>query len=355
MWADDDSKRELLQGYRRTLAADTGELDDILRYARALCRAKDGDGGRAILELAESVGHTWDVHDSAFMAQNPAHEMANDEAYRGVLSDDVRHQLIDDADEAVMSKLLSTLWGAAALLWSDPEDALERCGVVGAQRVSAKVSATATSIFPRVSAALHVPATVLYTTDVPDAADVQVVCVSAPIVVLGPRLLGIDGEAPSDTELRFILGRAAEMARPERVIACGLPREDLNNLLASMLRVFGPESLHGAIASEIDDEDVQRAHDELLRTTLPVKLRRQLEEQLKTVRARDIGPQRFLRACDRAADRAGLLVCGDFATAVANAGDMSDAGRRMTRHLVHMALQPGYLETRALLGIGVRG
>lgn len=355
MWADDDSKRDVLLGFRRTLAADTGELDDILRYARALCRAKNGDGGRAILELAESLGHTQDVHDSAFMAQNPARVMARDEAYRGTLTDDLRHQLIDDPDEGVMSGLLSSLWEAAALLWSDPEDALERCGVVGAQRVSAKVTANATSIFPRVAAALHVPATVLYTTEVPDAADVQVVCVSAPIVVLGPRLLGIDGEAPTDTELRFILGRAAEMARPERVIACGLPREDLDNLLASVLRVFGPEALHGAIESKIHDVDVRRAHDELLRTTLPVRLRRALEEQLATVRARDIDPQRFLRACDRAADRAGLLVCGDFAVAAANAGNMSEAGRRMTRHLVHLALQPGYLETRALLGVGVRG
>ncbi len=347
IWKSDEDKRDTILEYRRVLAADSRDATDVVAYAATLRKAGRIDASVATFELAEVLGHALSDADRAFLAEHPPRKMAADVPYRGKLDRQDRLELIRDDADRPMADLLSTLWEAAPLLWSEPLDALERCTVVGAKRVSANSQLAAASIFPRVATALQIPATVLYSTDVPDAPDVQVVCVSAPIVVLGPRFQGLEGQAWSELEIRFLLGRAAELARPERVIASGLPREDFLNLLESVKRVFGPERL----ADEPED-DAARYHDEMLRTTLPIKVRRKLEQQLTEVAPRDVDPDRYLAACDRAADRAGLLVCGDVATAVKHAGEMSQDGRRLTRHLIAMCLEPRYFSARERLGIG---
>jgi hypothetical protein len=150
-----------------------------------------------------------------------------------------------------------------------------------------------------------------------------------------------------------LLGRAAELARPQRIIAAGLPAQDLTNLIGSVQRVFGNERMRKA-AAEHGDEMVQRHHDELLRTTLPVKLRSRLEKMFANLGPRDVDLERFLAANERAADRAGLLLSGDARSAFAHAGSMSAQGRRHTRHLSDMVLGPDYLAIRSRLGDGLK-
>jgi hypothetical protein len=302
-----------------------------------------------MLELAEVLGYPLTEKDRKFLDAHPPRKLASDEAYRGKLDAADRAELIADADDEPLSTLLSKLWEAAPLLWSEPEDALERCMVIGAKRVPAASTLPAAAIFPRVAQALDIPATMLYSTDAPDAEDVRVVCVSPPIVVLGPRFQGLDDTGWSELELRFMLGRAAEMCRPERIIAAGLPPEDFTGLLESIARVFGPPGL-----SRNAGDEASKYQDEMLRTTLPVKLRGTLAELLKGMNASDLDPERYLAAGRRAADRAGLLVCADLTTAVKYAGEMSAEGRRLDRHLVRAALQPRYLPVRAKLGLGAQ-
>ncbi len=347
LWSADADKREVVLDFRRTLAADTGEVEDVASYARALREAERPDEAVAMLELAEVLGYVLTDKDRTFLDEHPSRRMAADEAYRGKVSADEHAQLIDDPADEPMASLLAVVWEAAALLWSEPDDALERCMVIGAQRVGAKSALHAAAIFPRVASALDIQATVLYSTDAPDADDVQVVCVSPPIVVLGPRFQGLDDTEFSELELRFALGRAAELCRPARIIAAGLPRADFDGLLGSLARVFGPEGL----APESDDA-AAGYRDEMLRTTLPVKLRQRLTEAMASLRPGDLDADRFLSACQRAADRAGLVVCGDIGTAVRCAGEMTAEGRRLSRHLVQAALKPAYLTVRQRLAIG---
>jgi hypothetical protein len=115
--------------------------------------------------------------------------------------------------------------------------------------------------------------------------------------------------------------------------------------------VFGNAKMRAAASAE-GDESVHKHHDELLRTTLPVKLRSRLEVLYKDLRPHEVDHERFLAAADRAADRAGMLVCGSAKVAFEHAGHMSSDGRRHTRHLVQMALGPDYLAARKKLGIG---
>ena len=334
-------KREAILEYRRELAADRIELPEVVTYAKALCDAEEITAAVAMLDLAEALGYTLTEKDRSFLAAHPWRTMSADKPYQGYIDGQDYMALIRDDADSPMADLLATMWSAAALLWSEPADALERCGVFGAQRISANSHIAAASIFPRVAAALDIPATILYTTDVPDAADIEVVCVSAPLVILGPRFQGLDAADWSDLELRFMLGRAAELARPERVIATGLPHADFLDLLGSIKRVFGPPGL----AEETDDE-ASGYRDEMLRTALPIKTRRQIKELLADLSPRDLDPDRFISACHRAADRAGYLVCGNIAAALKHTRET------VTGHIIGMTLEPRYLTALAKLGLG---
>ena len=58
-------------------------------------------------------------------------------------------------------------------------------------------------------------------------------------------------------------------------------------------------------------------------------------------------PADYRAACDRAADRAGLLACGHAGIAIALAG-----GAKAAPHLVRMAASPRYLAARRALRRG---
>jgi hypothetical protein len=189
------------------------------------------------------------------------------------------------------------------------------------------------------------PAVRFYSTAQADAPPVQVVCVSPPLVVLGPRLTG--GEAPLP-EVRYWMGWAAELVRAERLMALGLPRADFDALLGALQRVFGAGAGAGAGgAGGAGGADTE--HDELLRKTLPVKLRRRLQEMIRATSSAELDAGRYIAACERAASRAGLLASGDLPSAIALAGGAERAG-----HLIDVALDETYLDARATLGIGIR-
>jgi len=345
LWQDDSDKRDRALEYCRTVAAADRKAADILRLGRLLRRDTGAgpvntDGGRVTLELASALGENLDPADVEFITRYPDRPMADDDNYKAVISEVDRVRLIADADDEPLASALAVLWEAAPLLWSEPDEALARAGIEGAQRVPSKTTQPAAVMFPHLAKALAIPATLLYRTDDPNAADVQVVCVSPPLVVLGPRLAEDAAEPPSDLELRFALTRACELARPRRIIAAGLPEGDFAGLLGSLQRVFGS-------GGDAADEG-QREHDQMLRKTLPVKVRRELGELLADASPRELDAARFIAACQRSADRAGLLLTGDAATAIRLVG-----GTDRSAHLVRLALDEHYLDARARLGIGL--
>ncbi len=170
----------------------------------------------------------------------------------------------------------------------------------------------------------------------------QVVCVSPPVIVFGPRLTKKNSEV-SDLELRFLLARAAELARPGRIIASGHTAEDFKNLMESMWRVFGDDD---AEPEEVDDQ--QHEQDERFRKTLPVAARATLEGLMNDLPK--TAHQQFRSICQNAADRAGLLICGDIDTALRHSPVMQE--QPQSTHLLKMPLMPGYTEARQKLGVG---
>lgn len=220
-------------------------------------------------------------------------------------------------------------------------NALVDADLADAKRLPATSDAAAAAIYPQIAKALGGPPTLLHTTARTATFDLRVLFASPPVVVIGARLANVrartaaDAEATSDAALRFRLGRIVELTRPRRIFAAAGP-EAFALLVAAIARAFGPAT-DGA-----PDPDVAR-EAERLRAASPVALRKRLTERL--ARPGDtLDPRAYLAACQRAADRAGLLACGHVDIAIELAG-----GPAAAAHLVQLASTPRYLAARRKL------
>jgi len=307
----------------------------VVALARALAEAAAAATGpaedaRAMYELAVALGADLDADDLDFLDRFPARVMASDEAYPGTLPPAEVRALIDDDDDGPLAAELEALWEASSLLCPGAAAALAGAGFGDAERAQVTSHAAAPALYPQVVRALGGPVTLLYATRARGAADVTLLLAAPPVVVLGPGLAArraqshSDADADADAELRFALGRMVELARPRRIFAAGVEPDQFGDFLAALRGQGG---------------DADR-----LRAALPVKLRTRLAERLPALSPADLDPQRYLAACQRAADRSGLLACGNAAVAIAHAG-----GPAAAPHLVRMAASSRYLAARRIL------
>jgi tetratricopeptide (TPR) repeat protein len=365
--ADDAGRRDqIVEHLRAIVFAGEVTVGDVVAWADELRRAERVDQAGVVLELARGMGHAVDVHQTAFFTVHKPSQLRPDATYKGTIEAGDRapdapgapgHVKLGgplaDPDEPPLAPVMQALAEAANLLWSDTADRLARAGQAGARRIAAtkggKGASSAIAVFPRVVAAVGGGAAILYEAEA--GPDVQVVCASTPIVVLGPRLLA--DPAPPDAELRFLIGRAAELARPERMVACGQTRADAARILAAVARLFGPAAIRDAAAALVDDPEVQRAHDDVVKSALPVKLRTRLEQLLAGLAPADLDLDRYRAACERIADRVGLALCGDAGVAAALVAARG-GGAAGAAHLARAVAHPDWPALRARLGIGLR-
>ena len=341
LWSDSAEHREDVREFQRLVATSTKDVRDVVGYGYALRSANRALEACFVLRAASVLGHELTKSEQLFLAATPSRALAADEGYRGVLAEGLRVQLIDEPDDEPLSSILRGLWEAAPILWSHASEALERVGVTDAERVGASSTLMAASMFPRIAEALHTPASVLWTSGEGGAEDARAVTVSPPIIAIGPRVQGKHEDVPSAPGLRFLLGRACEQARPERILAAGMPAEDFKRLVSSVTRLFGREELQMAVADE-----VERHRDEALHANLSVRLRLQLQELFDSVtRPSQLNVREYLDSTRRAADRAGLLMCGSPEAA---AGEL---GETFPDHLVELLLHDRFFEALAILGL----
>jgi hypothetical protein len=169
-----------------------------------------------------------------------------------------------------------------------------------------------------------------------------VLLAAPPIVVIGPKLASIRAQSQSeadpvvDTELRFRVGRVVELVRTKRLFAAGSTPAAFARFVAGLHHAFG------AAKSEVDPSIAAEA--DRLKSAIPLLLRRRLGERLANVELAQLDTTAYLACCERAADRSGMLACGDIGVAVGFAG-----GATAARHLVRMAATPRYLTARRAL------
>ena len=344
--SDDPARRESALVHLAAIVHATGSIAELVAWSDELRRQNKPDGARATLEIAIACGHPADVHQNAYLQMHKPYAMRDDEAYRGTLDAGERALVVADGP---LAQIASTLAEAAQLMWPDLEEALARAGVSGARRVPATSHAAAAAMFSRLTTALGSGVVMLYQHD-SAAADVTVVAAATPVIVLGPRLAAEDSAGLAPNVVRAHVARAVEQTRPEHLAFCGLPPRDATRLLTSVVRLFGPPPLREAVSALLADEDVQRAHDEAVKGALSVKLRTRLEQQLAVLPAEALDNASYAASCQRAADRAALLLGGDVPTIVAAAKARGDG----IAHLIRAVGHPQWLAVRARLGVGVR-
>jgi tetratricopeptide (TPR) repeat protein len=343
---DEASRKEAIAAHLQAITAATGELADLLAWADELRRTNSADAARTAFDVATACGHTVDVHQTAFLSIHKPYALRDDESYKTSLEAADR-ALITDGHEATLGPVAAALAEAAALLWPDTDEALARAGCAGAKRVPATLKSPATAMFSRLTTGLGTGAVMLYQRD--EGPDVTVVAAATPVIVLGPRLTNPDARVPSGV-VRALLARAVELTRPEHVVFAGMPLADAIRLLASVIRLFGPATLKDAANALVEDPDVQRGHDEMVKAALSVKIRSRLEQVLATTSVFVLDVRHHINACERTADRAALLIDGD-AKAIA---ELATARGAKLEHLIRAVAQPGWLALRARLGLGVR-
>jgi tetratricopeptide (TPR) repeat protein len=350
--SDDRGRREQIASHLAAIAHATGELVDLVAWGDELRRQNKGDQARTVLELAVACGHSPDVHQLSFLQVNKPHMMRDDEPYKAALDANERTLIsgegsIDSASASgggALATVAATLAEAAALMWPDLEEALARAGCSGARRVPASSHAAAVSMFPRLTTVLGAGVVMLYTHET--APDITVIAAATPVLVLGRRLMS-EATPPPQAEVRTLLARGIELARPEHLAFSGLPSRDATRLLTSVVRLFGPPALREAVSALLVDEDVQRAHDEFVKGALPVKLRVRLEQTLQGLPVDALDNARYLAHCERSADRAALLVGGDPAVIIAGVKARGDGVGHLVRAIGHAQ----WMQLRVKLGV----
>jgi tetratricopeptide (TPR) repeat protein len=310
---------------------------EVIELARGLVAADRVDDARAMFDLARALDVPLTPKDEQFLATSVPRPMGYDEAYGRTLDETLRNDAVEDERDAPLAAVLDLLGEAVALLTPDPATALFRAALPGAKRLSATSHAVAAAMYPQVSKALAGPMTLFYTTHELES-EVCVLLSSPPVIVIGSKIEALranDAGPTTDPFLRFTFGRVVELARPRRLFAAD---PDAFVLLANGLwRAFGPSDGEGN--DPAIEEEAKR-----LRSVLPIPLRRRISEQLATISRDEFDPTAYVEACNRSADRSGLLACGDATAALELAG-----GRNAAPHLVRFAASRKYRTARRAL------
>ncbi len=315
---------------------------DILAWARGLARSGEHDDARAGYELARAIDAKLTGTDEDYLASHPPRVMASDEAYSEPLGEVQRAELVGDADDGPLAELLELLAEAGPLVAPDTKTVLAAHGLSDARRLPASSEVGAVAVYPQIAKAFGGPPTLLHATPSTEV-DLMLLFASPVVLVLGPSLAAVRAGSRSDLDLsgdgrlRFQLGRVVELARPRRLAATGQPLASFVRMLALVARACGTDTGDPGLAAEADK----------LRSRLPIGLRTKLTDLLITIAPseRDEAACRVYRAaCERAADRVGLLACGDASVAVPMAG-----GPDRAPHLVQLAASQRYLAARRKL------
>jgi hypothetical protein len=267
---------------------------------RALARidARQGarDGGRRFLELLAVTGAIRDEerHQLSQTAPNP-------EDPGGTLDED-DHRLLAHPEALTLAGVFAAVWEGTAPEYAARGLGLDALGVGGShERISPVATNDLARAYSLCSRLLGNRKTGLYLK--PDSSFAGVALVAQPptSIVVGPAIT--DGRSLSD--VRFLLGRALEIARPEYILAEALPRAEFTRLFAAILRAFHPRHAR----RKADDEAA------MWKRALPYKVAKRLAELFRDQANTEFSSHRWRRAVRKTGNRAGLVVSGDVIAA----------------------------------------
>jgi tetratricopeptide (TPR) repeat protein len=269
---------------------------------RTEARAGARDGGRRFLELLAVAGDITEDERRELLRLAPAEPKLDP---NGTLDED-DHQLLAHPDALPLAAVFSAVWEGTAADLGRRAPSLESAGVGPGDRISPVEDSLLARAYSLCARMLGNRKTGLYRK--PDGAFAGVVLIPQPptAIVTGDQL--VDGRPPGD--VRFILGRALEIARPEYILAAALSRHDFTRLFAAILRAFHPRHARRRPTQSSEPDEAS-----MWKRALPYKVAKRLAELFKALSDTEFSSAKWRKAVQRTGARAGLLTSGDIIAA----------------------------------------
>ncbi len=356
LYGDKGENAEAARENRRKLvASDVTHAESLRVLARAY--AADGriDWARCFFEALELFGLA-EKKDRAFLAAHPPPVRKPEDPYASSIEEADRTRYLAHPEARVMSEVFSTLWEGVPGIGGA---SIESLGLTPLDKVSPISDVVIAQIFSQVSKALGNRKASLYVSPQAGATGLRVLVPAPPAIVAAQQLISSD-----PAELRFLIGRALEFTRPEYILGAAMPAPEFNQLLTSVLRAFHPRHSRWR-AGEASGPNEQAAK---LKKALPYKVSKRLAELFQEHENRPFSSARWRTVVQETGNRAGLLTCGDLATAARVVlRETVPEGTELTpkqflehaaqpgplRELIRYALSEDYFTLRETLGTSV--
>ncbi len=346
-----------LDNHRALVAGDLTRATSLRALARAYADAGQTDWARCHFEMLALLGLA-DDDDRAFLDSHPAPLRNAEDPYAGTIEDADRGRSLAHPDARVMAEVFAAIWEGVPGLNAPT---LESLGVDAQDKVSPLSELTIGKVYGQAAKALSNKRTSLYISWDSKLDAVVIAGTPPPSIVVGQRL--VTGE--DTAEMRFCIGRALELTRPEYILAATLAPKDFAQLFASVLKAFHPR--HSRWRAGAQDAATEQAAK--LKKALPYKVSKRLAELFQENDSTPFSSVRWRAVVIETGNRAGLLLCGDLQAAARvvmrelASGDSPPVDAALLREhavkdgplraLLRYAVSEDYFALRASLGIGV--
>jgi tetratricopeptide (TPR) repeat protein len=291
-----------LDNRRKLVASDVTHADSLRSLARNYAADGRVDWARCFFEALELFGLA-EKKDRAFLAAHPPPVRKPEDPYASSIEEGDRARYLAHPEARVMSEVFATLWEGVPGIGGP---SIESLGLTPLDKVSPISDVVIAQIFSQVSKALGNRKASLYVSPQAGAAGVRVLVPAPPAIVAAQQLV-----ESNPTELRFLIGRALEFTRPEYILGAAMPAPEFNQLLTSVLRALHPRHSRWR-AGEGGGANEQAAR---LKKALPYKVSKRLAGLFQEHENRPFSSARWRTVVQETGNRAGLLMCGDLATA----------------------------------------
>ena len=305
LYASSPERAELAPQNHRALLRLDPTCEESLHALAADCLANgQSDHAWCCLETLDVLGLATDT-ERAIFEQHPRPERSTDEPYAGSVGESERHGRLVHPDTRVIAEVFAALWEGIPSL---SQTTLDGLGVTPKDKVSAISDLDVAKIFSQAGKALSNQRAGLYLKPDADFQGVRLVAAAPTAIVIDKAF----AEQLPIPELRFRIGRALELLRPEFILAATLESSALDDLFQATLKAFHPK--HNRWRAGSEDSVAEEAAK--LKKALPYKLAKRIAEIFQENVDADVDCSRWRAAVLETGNRAGLLLCGDLRTAV---------------------------------------
>ncbi|MBN2575951.1 MAG: tetratricopeptide repeat protein [Deltaproteobacteria bacterium] len=265
-----------------------------------------GESDRAwcCLQVLDVLGMA-DDSERAVLEQHPSPERPTDEPYAAAVGEADRQAHLAHPATRVVADVFAALWEGVPALSRATLDSL---GVTAKDKVSAISDLDVAKIFSQAGKALSNQRAGLYLKPDAEFDGVRLVAAAPTAIVVGKAF----AEAVSASALRFHIGRALELLRPEYVLAATLDSVALDDLFTAALKAFHPK--HNRWRAGSEDSAAEEAAK--LKKALPYKLAKRIAEIFQEHVDAEVDCLHWRSAVLETGNRAGLVLCGDLQSAV---------------------------------------